>query len=51
MGLVLKVIIFKESAQKRYDWIAQSALDAAEIVEETLKAMKPYQLRNLQDGV
>ncbi|KAL8893332.1 MAG: hypothetical protein Q9192_005372 [Flavoplaca navasiana] len=37
-----KVVIFRDTAQKRYDWIAQTAAEAAEIVEETTKGMEPY---------
>ncbi|KAL8671481.1 MAG: hypothetical protein Q9168_004016 [Polycauliona sp. 1 TL-2023] len=44
-----KVVIFKDTAQKRYDWIAQTAAEAAEIVEETLKGMEPYRHNEVPD--
>ncbi|KAL8727899.1 MAG: hypothetical protein Q9166_005776 [cf. Caloplaca sp. 2 TL-2023] len=37
-----KVVVFKDNTQKRYDWIAQTAAEAAEIVDETSRGMAPY---------
>ena len=36
-------MIFREKETKRYDFEAQSATDAAEIVEEIRKGIEPYQ--------
>lgn len=36
-------MIFREKETKRYDFEAQSAADAAEIVEEIKKGIAPYQ--------
>ncbi|KAL8865521.1 MAG: hypothetical protein Q9198_009286, partial [Flavoplaca austrocitrina] len=44
-----KVVIFRDTAQKRYDWIAQTAAEAAEIVEETTKGMEPYRHNEIPD--
>ncbi|KAL8853103.1 MAG: hypothetical protein Q9221_001985 [Calogaya cf. arnoldii] len=44
-----KVVIFRDTAQKRYDWIAQTAAEAAEIVEETIKGMEPYRHNEVPD--
>jgi len=38
-----KVVVYREKESKRYDFEAQSVLDAAEIVEEITKGMEPYQ--------
>ncbi|KAL8946987.1 MAG: hypothetical protein Q9222_006687 [Ikaeria aurantiellina] len=46
-----KVVIFKDGAQKRYDWIAQTAIEATEIVEETTKGMEPYRHNDMPDFV
>ncbi|KAL8826806.1 MAG: hypothetical protein Q9170_007263 [Blastenia crenularia] len=46
-----KVVVFRESAQKRYDFIAQTAGEAAEIVEETTKGMEPYRHNDIPDYV
>ncbi|KAL8708468.1 MAG: hypothetical protein Q9220_006625 [cf. Caloplaca sp. 1 TL-2023] len=46
-----KVVVFKEGAQKRYDWIAQTAAEATEIVEETTKCMEPYRHNDMPDFV
>ena len=39
-------MIFREKETKRYDFEAQSATDAAEIVEEIKKGIEPYQRQN-----
>ncbi|KAI4111131.1 MAG: hypothetical protein LQ339_000859 [Xanthoria mediterranea] len=44
-----KVVIFRDTAQKRYDWIAQTAAEAAEIVEETTRGMEPYRHNEVPD--
>ncbi|KAL8925634.1 MAG: hypothetical protein Q9172_002138 [Xanthocarpia lactea] len=44
-----KVVVFRDNAQKRYDWIAQTAAEAAEIVEETSKGMEPYRHNEVPD--
>ncbi|KAL9001431.1 MAG: hypothetical protein Q9169_000006 [Polycauliona sp. 2 TL-2023] len=44
-----KVVIFRDTAQKRYDWMAQTAAEAAEIVEETTKGMEPYRHNEVPD--
>lgn len=47
--MIEKVVIFRDTAQKRYDWIAQTAAEAAEIVEETTKGMEPYRHNEVPD--
>ncbi|KAL8701889.1 MAG: hypothetical protein Q9201_004675 [Fulgogasparrea decipioides] len=44
-----KVVVFRENAQKRYDWIAQTAAEAAEIVDETTRGMEPYRHNDIPD--
>ena len=39
-------MIFREKETKRYDFEAQSATDAGEIVEEIKKGIEPYQRQN-----
>ncbi|KAL8721537.1 MAG: hypothetical protein Q9225_001791 [Loekoesia sp. 1 TL-2023] len=46
-----KVVVFRENAQKRYDFIAQTAAEAAEIVEETSRGMEPYRHNDIPDYV
>ncbi|KAL8828780.1 MAG: hypothetical protein Q9191_002392 [Dirinaria sp. TL-2023a] len=38
----LKLLVFREREQKRYDFEASNATDAAEIVEEINRAIEPY---------
>ncbi|KAI4205527.1 MAG: hypothetical protein LQ350_000306 [Teloschistes chrysophthalmus] len=44
-----KVVVFRENAQKRYDFIAQTAVEAVEIVEETSRGMEPFRHNDLPD--
>ncbi|KAI4250551.1 MAG: hypothetical protein L6R40_000151 [Gallowayella cf. fulva] len=44
-----KVVIFRDNAQKRYDWIAQTAAEAAEIVDETSRGMEMYRHNEIPD--
>ena len=37
-----KLLVFREKEQKRYDFEAATATDAAEIVEEIRRGMEPY---------
>jgi len=37
------MVIFREKETKRYDFEAQNAIDAADIVEEVKRGMQPYQ--------
>ncbi|KAL8662382.1 MAG: hypothetical protein Q9202_004777 [Teloschistes flavicans] len=46
-----QVVIFRETAQKRYDFIAQTAAEAAEIVEETSRGMEPFRHNDLPEFV
>ena len=46
-----QVVVFRETAQKRYDFIAASAVEAQEIVDETSRGMEPYRHNELQDYV
>ncbi|KAI4169770.1 MAG: hypothetical protein LQ346_008931 [Caloplaca aetnensis] len=50
-GKQFKVVVFKENAQKRYDFIAQSAAEALEIVDETTRGMEPYRHNDIPDFV
>lgn len=47
----VQVVVFRENAQKRYDFIAQTAAEAAEIVDETSRAMEPYRHNDIPDFV
>lgn len=40
---VFQVVIFREKETKRYDFEAQNAIDATDIVEEVKRGMQPYQ--------
>ncbi|KAL8693518.1 MAG: hypothetical protein Q9218_001675 [Villophora microphyllina] len=46
-----QVVVFRETAQKRYDFIAQTAAEAAEIVDETTRGMEPFRHNDLPDFV
>ncbi|KAL9603888.1 MAG: hypothetical protein Q9219_000826 [cf. Caloplaca sp. 3 TL-2023] len=47
----VQVVVFRENTQKRYDFIAQTAAEAAEIVEEASKGMEPYRHNDIPDYV
>ncbi|KAI4093487.1 MAG: hypothetical protein LQ344_002900 [Seirophora lacunosa] len=50
-GKQFKVVVLRENTQKRYDFIAQTAAEAAEIVEETSRGMEPYHHNDIPDFV
>lgn len=45
------MVVFRETAQKRYDFMAQTAAEAAEIVDETTRGMEPYRHNDIPDHV
>lgn len=47
----VQVVVLRENTQKRYDFIAQTAAEAAEIVEETSRGMEPYHHNDIPDFV